>query len=683
MAKKKQYSNPFINIKKNSDPVSLYNKAVVLKKNGQLKAALESYELAISLKPDFVEAYYNMGNILRELGEFENAIICFDICIKLKPDFSFAYFNRGNIYKSLQRLYLALKDYENAIEINPLYSEAFSNKGLVLKDLKKYDQALSCLNSAIDSNPNLAEAYSNKGNLLQERDDYEGALDNYNKAISLNPNAVDYLVNKGILLMHHNRLELALETLEEALKIKPDAEGLLGLILRMKIFLCDWSNFDKNLVLCESEIKKNKFVIQPFITAMLYDNAELQGLSSLIYSKIKFPFKCELGAIPKRSEEQKLKIGYFSTDLYYHPVSIWLAEQLENHDKSKFELYAFCLKEIKDPMQERLKSAFDHWIVVDNMSDLEVTLLSRELKIDIALDLNGHTQNCRTNIFARRAAPIQVSHLGMPGTMGASYIDYIISDSFTLNQKNISNMTENVAFVPCGYTYDRQRLISDKPLSRNQFGLPEKGFVFTCQNGCHKFTPEVFGIWMDVLNALPESVLWLLKPGPTAEQNLMSKAAEYGVNPARLIFTARESLPIEMEAERIGRYLASYKLADLFLDTWPYNAGTTAIDALWAGLPVLTKSGESFVSRMATSALNAIEIQELITHSANDYRNLAIELATDSKKLDLIKAKLQKNKFTTALFDSVTNTRHIESAYLEMHRKYLNGQQPASFSIDK
>jgi predicted O-linked N-acetylglucosamine transferase (SPINDLY family) len=186
---------------------------------------------------------------------------------------------------------------------------------------------------------------------------------------------------------------------------------------------------------------------------------------------------------------------------------------------------------------------------------------------------------------------------------------------------------------------------------------------------------------MEVLNALPESVLWLLKPGQTAEQNLRRNAAEHGVNPERLIFTARESLPIEREAERIGRYLASYKLADLFLDTWPYNAGTTAIDALWAGLPVLTKSGQSVVSRMATSALSAIEMPELITHSANDYRQLAIELATDANKLDLIKAKLRANRLTTGLFDSEKNTRHIESAYLEMHRKYINGQEPSHFSI--
>jgi predicted O-linked N-acetylglucosamine transferase (SPINDLY family) len=371
--------------------------------------------------------------------------------------------------------------------------------------------------------------------------------------------------------------------------------------------------------------------------------------------------------------------------LYYHPVSIWLAEQLENHDKSKVELYAFCLKSVQDPMRDRLEAAFDHWIDVQSISDLEVAKLSRELEIDIAIDLNGHTADGRTGIFAARAAPIQLNHLGFPGSMGAEYIDYMIGHAPSPDedleevQRNRQFITEKIAYVPSSFTYDRQRQLSDEPLTRAQFGLPETGFVFTCQNGCQKLTPEVFDIWMEILKAVPGSVLWLLKSNETAVKNLIKEANARGVEAERLIFTAREVVSIDQERARIGRYLASYKLADLFLDTWPYNAGTTAIDALWAGLPVLTKQGKAPVARMAAGALRGIEVPELITRTPQAYQALAVELAQNSEKLKQIKEKVQRNRLTTALFDPVANTRHIENAYLEMYRRYQEGLEPEDF----
>jgi predicted O-linked N-acetylglucosamine transferase (SPINDLY family) len=307
---------------------------------------------------------------------------------------------------------------------------------------------------------------------------------------------------------------------------------------------------------------------------------------------------------------------------------------------------------------------------VDKMSDLEVAQLSRRLGIDIALDLGGYTMDSRTGIFAARAAPIQVNHLGYPGSMGAEYIDYLIGDEHWIAANARQYYTEKIVYVPCAYTYDRQRQLSQEPLSRAQFGLPPTGFVFTCQNGSQKFTPEVFDIWMELLRSVPGSVLWLLEPHPEAAENLRKEAKTRGVDSDRLVFTKRETVSPDQEKERVARYLASYRLADLFLDTWPYNAGTTAIDALWAGLPVLTKAGQSSVARMATSALHAIEMPELITNSAQEYRDLALELATNSMKLKALKEKLQRNRLTAALFDPVGNTRHLEAAYLQMYQSY-------------
>jgi predicted O-linked N-acetylglucosamine transferase (SPINDLY family) len=327
-------------------------------------------------------------------------------------------------------------------------------------------------------------------------------------------------------------------------------------------------------------------------------------------------------------------------------------------------------------MRDRLEAAFDHWIDVQSMSDLEITKLSRELGIDIAIDLNGHTADGRTGIFAARAAPIQLNYMGFPGSMGAEYIDYMIcvtpsqGEDLEALASTRQFITEKIAYVPSTFTYDRQRQLSDEPLTRAQFGLPETGFVFTCQNGCQKLMPEVFDVWMGILKAVPGSVLWLLKPNETAVKNLIKEANARGVDAERLIFTAREVVPIDQEKARIAKYLASYKLADLFLDTWPYNAGTTAVDALWAGLPVLTKTGKAMVARMATDALRAIEIPELITRTPLEYKELAIELAYNPEKLKLLKEKVQGNRLTTALFDPVGNTRHIENAYLEMYRRH-------------
>jgi predicted O-linked N-acetylglucosamine transferase (SPINDLY family) len=545
------------------------------------------------------------------------------------------------------------------------------------------DAAVASFDKAIALKPDYAEAYSNRGNALLALKQLDAAVVSFNKAIALKPGYAEAYYNRGVALKELQQLDAAVASFDHAFDLKPEVHYLLGERQHARTFLCDWSNFAKNLLVYESEIASNKPVTTPFIALTLVDKPDLHLQSSKIFTDAKHPKNQALGKIAKRNAGGKLRLGYFSADLYYHPVAILLAEQIENHDKSKFELFAFSFRsDIKDPMSARLEAAFDHFIAVDNMSDLEVAQLSRQLGVDIALDLTGHTQGSRTDIFALQAAPIQVSHLGFPGSMGADYIDYVIADEHLLPESSAKYYTEKIAYVPCGYTYDRQRQLSSEPLSRAQFGLPEKGFVFTCQNGCQKFLPEVFGIWMDILKAVPASVLWLMEPHPSAVANLRKEAQARGVDSDRLVFTKRETVAVDQERDRIGRYLASYKLADLFLDTWPYNAGTTAADSLWAGLPVLTKAGEAMVARLATSVLHAIEVPELITNTAQEYRNLAIELARDPQKLKLITDKLQANRLTSALFDPVGNTRHIEAAYTEMYRRYQADLPPDHLYIE-
>ena len=652
--KRKQYTNPFIKVKGNEDALSFYNQALSLKAAGQLEATVEKYDAAIRLKPDFFEAHYNKGNALLELDQYFKAIASYEVAISLKPEFVMAHFTKANAYKLLKSFNQAIESYDKALELNPDYSEAHCNKGVVLKELNLFEEAIFSFDKAISLKPDLTEAHYNRGSSLEKLKELESALESYEKAYELNPE-IDYL---------------------------------LGIMQQAKLSLCDWSNLDETLQIVSSGINLQKPIVHALTALLFFDSPELHLLSAKTYVQSKFPADPTLGAIPKRQPGGRVRIGYYSADLYYHPVSIWLAEQLENHDKSKVELYAFCLKSIQDPMRERLQAGFDHWVDVQGMSDLEIAKLSRELGIDIAIDLNGHTADGRSGIFAARAAPIQLNHLGYPGSMGSEYIDYIIGhaphegEDVQALARDRQFITEKIAYVPSSFTYDRQRQVSQEPLTRAQFGLPEKGFVFTCQNGCQKLTPEVFDVWMALLRGVPGSVLWLLKPNETAVKNLIKEAKARGVEQERLIFTAREVVPIDQEKARIAKYLASYKLADLFLDTWPYNAGTTAIDALWAGLPVLTKEGRAPVARMAAAALRGIEVPELITRTAQQYQELAIELAHSPEKLGQLKDKVQANRQSTALFDPVGNTRHIENAYLEMYRRYQEGLAPEDFYVN-
>ena len=610
------------------------------------------------------------------------------MAIELRPGYTAAYYNRGTALKDLNRFEEAISSYDMAIQLKPDYAEAFSNRGVAQEKLKQIDAAMASYNQAIILKPDYAEAYCNLGNAFKELDQFESAVACYDKAIGLKADYSLAYYNRGISLHILKQPDEASASFDKAFAINAHSEWLIGMKLQAKMFLCDWNELTSNISFCETEITAHHRAIPPFIALMLFDDPKLLLKTCKIYLQSTFILDSSLGAILKREPRERVRIGYFSADLYYHPVSIWLAEQLENHDKSKVELYAFCLKSVQDPMRDRLEAAFDHWIDVQSMSDLEVAKLSRELEIDIAIDLNGHTADGRTGIFAARAAPIQVSHLGFPGSMGAEYIDYMFwqdpgsDEDLEELERNRQFVTEKIAYVPSSFTYDRQRQLSNEPLSRAQFGLPETGFVFTCQNGLKKLVPEVFDIWMEILKAVPGSVLWLQQPSDTAVKNLIREANARGVEGERLIFTAREVVPIDQERARIQRYLASYKLADLFLDTWPYNAGTTAVDALWAGLPVLTKKGKAFVARMATDALRAIDVPELITRTQQDYKELAIELALNPDKLKQLKDKVLRKRLTTALFDPTANTRHIENAYLEMYRRYQESLEPEDFYIE-
>jgi len=388
----------------------------------------------------------------------------------------------------------------------------------------------------------------------------------------------------------------------------------------------------------------------------------LQKKSSVIYAQDKYPFNPILGTILKRSKNEKIRIGYFSADFKNHPVAFLIAELFEIHDRRQFEIYAFSLINAADEMKGRLQLAFDHSIEIQVMTDIEIAQLSRSLNIDIAVDLTGYTKDSRTGIFSYRAAPIQVNYLGYPGTMGADYIDYIIADKTLIPLDAQSSYTEKVVYLPNSYQVnDRKRLISDRQFTRQELRLPENRFVFCCFNNNFKILPATFEGWMRILKAVEGSVLWLLQDNSWAVENLKKEAEKQGISADRLVFAERLPLP---------EHLARHRQADLFLDTFPYNAHTTASDALWSGLPVLTLMGRSFASRVAASLLNAIDLPELITTGQEGYEALAIELALNPQKLAEIKLKLANNRLTTPLFDTPLFAKNLETAYIKMYERY-------------
>ncbi len=384
--------------------------------------------------------------------------------------------------------------------------------------------------------------------------------------------------------------------------------------------------------------------------------------SASLFSAAKYPAPQHALWNGKHYSHQRLRIGYFSADFHNHATAYLIAELFESHDRNQFEIFAFSFgPTTQDKMQTRLEKSFDHFFDLSKQGDHEIAAKARELEIDIAIDLKGYTQDSRPEIFALRPAPLQVNYLGFPGTMAAPYIDYIIGDRVVTPTAHFNMYSEKVAQLAHSYQVnDSQRQIAEQIPSRHQLGLPETGFVFCCFNNNFKITPDVFSLWMRLLSKVDSSVLWLFEGSHSVCHNLRLQAQKHAIDPERLIFAPRMELP---------EHLARHKQTDLFLDTFYYNAHTTASDALWAGLPVLTCLGNTFASRVAASLLKAIGLPELITHNHDEYEALALDLANHPEKISAIKHKLADNRLTQPLFNTALFRQQIESAYRQMWQR--------------
>ena len=546
--------------------------------------------------------------------------------------------------------------YESILISHPKNFDALHLLGVIAYQKKNFSTSKELISKAISIHDSHAASHLHLGNSFQELGHLEEAKESFYKAIKLNPNYTVAHFNLGNVNTLLSLFQEANVNYSFAFKINPSYEYLFGVLIQTRMKICDWRDYEENVHELFNQIMNGQKATSCFPVLGLTDSLQLQHQAALTYTANMFPPDDSLGALPKRNRSGKIRLGYYSADLHNHATAYLMAELFERHDKSKFELFAFSFgPDTQDEMRARLLLAFDHFIDVRQQSDKSVAQLSRELGIDIAIDLKGYTTGARPRIFSYRVAPIQVSYLGYPGTLGANYIDYLIADSTLIPPESQAYYSEKIAYLPNSYQVnDRKRVISTRSFSKQELGLPEKGFVFCCFNNNFKITPSMLDTWVRILNAVEGSVLWLFEDNATAGRNLREQAAIRGLDPSRLVFAPRMNLP---------DHLARHAAADLFLDTLPCNAHTTASDALWAGLPVLTCTGEAFASRVAASLLNAIDLPELVTINIKDYEDLAIELAQRTGMLKQIREKLARNRLTTPLFNTDLFASNIEALF--------------------
>ena len=659
------------------NPLTLSNLGNVYSSLKDFENAIDFYKKSIKLNPNFVEAWLNAGNALQELKRFEEAIIHYDKALTLKPDYAEAWSNKGNALQELKRFEEAITLFDNALNLKPDYAKGYASKGNALHELKRFEEAIAHHHKALFLNPNFAESYSCLGVTFTDLGRFEEAITHHDKALTINPDYAVGWFNKGITLTRLNRHNEAIICYNNALCINPDIYWGLGELVHSKMKVCSWAGLSDSLAHIFKNVMAKLKVTDPFTLLSISDDPLLHYQAARIFSEDKFPENHTLELISRHSKKEKIRIAYFSPDFRNHPVSYLTAELFENHDRSQFEVFAFSLQKASpgDPMRARLEKVFDKFIEIDNLSDLEAARLTRSLGIDIAIDLAGLTQHSRTGIFSYRAAPIQVNWLGYPGTIGANFIDYIVGDKIIIPNSHQHFYSEKVAYLPNSYMVDdSKRIPSERIFTREECGLPKNSFVYCCLNNDFKFNPEVLDRWSKILLAVENSVLWISENNKDFEKNIRTEFENRKIEPSRIIFAGR--------IDSMGDYLARYRLADLFLDTHPYGAHTTAVDSLKAGVPVLTLMGQSFASRVATSLLNAIGLPELITHSPEKYEALAIEMAKTPQKLETIKLKLASNLKSAPLFNTPLFTKDLESIYLKMYEQYELELQPDHISLD-
>ena len=686
----------------------LYNRAIALAALDRHDDALADYDKALDIQPNFAAAWDNRGNVLRNMGRPAAALESYEKALQLAPQDSRAWYNRANALADLQRFEEALAGYDRALSFQPVFFEALRSRAVALLALNRFDEALGGLDQAlavhpghvptllhraillqemgqaaraladydkaIAAEPGNARAWNGRGSALHALKRAPEALAHFDKALALDPKLADALANRANLRWAERGDHAgAVADLKAALAANPDQPFARGELLHLKMHGADWEDFDREVDAIDQAVRQGQRVVRPFVyQAISQSPADLQACSRTFAASLFSPAPQPLSFA---HHHQKIRIGYVSGEFREQATAYLMAGLYERHDRQKFEIIAIDNGGgDASPMRQRLEAGFDRFLYIAHMSDDEAATRIRREEIDILVNLNGYFGAPRMGVFARRAAPIQVNYLGFPATLGAACIDYIIADEIVIPPDDRRFYDEQVVYLPPSYqANDNKRAIAQDMPSRADLGLPAQGFVFCNFNQSYKVTPSIFASWMRILNAVEDSVLWLLSGRPPLEANLAEAAQRHGIAPHRLVFAP--SLPPD-------RHLARLKQADLFLDTLPYNAHTTASDALWAGVPLLTCRGTAFPGRVAASLLTAAGMPELVMESMADYEARAIALGCDPKVVARLKEKLARNRLNCPLFDTDRFRKDIEMAYTTMWQAWQRGETPKGFAVE-
>jgi predicted O-linked N-acetylglucosamine transferase (SPINDLY family) len=638
---------------------------IALQKNDPARAG-ELLARATAIDPHNASAHNDYGRALILLGKPDQALAAFERAISINPDHSAALNNRGDVLNDLERHEAAVASYDRALELKPNSAVMHNSRGNALFALQRFEAAAAAYERAIALRADYSDAHNNRANSLHMLGRHDAALESFNKAISLDPGFADWYASRGRMLGDLKQYRAALADFDAAIALKSELKTLSALRLFSKMHICDWSGRDADIALLTEGIDRNEPIVNPFILLALSDSAGLQQRAAEIWARQVCREDHALPATLARGGAEKIRIGYFSADYHDHATMHLMAGMFEEHDRSKFETIALSFgPDSQDQVRSRLVAACDQFIDVRGKSDSNVALLARDLDVDIAVDLKGYTKDGRPGIFACRAAPVQVSYLGYPGTLGAPYMDYLIADRTLIPEGSRRFYSEKIIELPFSYQInDSRRAIAEREFTREELELPRSGFVFCCLNNTYKITPSVFDCWMRILKRVEGSVLWLFEDNPSAAGYLRQEAVRRDVQPERLIFAKRMA-----KAEHVARHRA----ADLFIDTWPCNAHTTASDSLWAGLPVLTCTGEAFASRVAASLLRAVGLPDLIAATPAEYEEMAVALAADAERLADIKQRLIAGRDRAPLFNTQLTTRHLEAAFRRIFARHRDG----------
>ena len=634
--------------------------------------AERAFRAAIDADPDAFASYNNLAIALRRQGREDEAEATYRDVNTRAPMYADSRYNLANLLEQTGRDEEAAQFFAQALAIDPDYVDAYYNLGNLNAKLGRHDDAIACYEWAIHLRPDHGDAVNNMGGELLALDRIDAALNCFENALAICATDTRAMINRGKALILKGRLPDAAASFRAVLKQHP-ADGSARLqALFEEAHMCDWSHRAEYALTQGPEVA----AVQPFASLPFVDDPAHQYQRSLGCAARTFPQRPAVLPQPAPSPDGRIRLGYFSADFHNHATLYLMSGLFREHDRARFDVrvYSYGPRREDDYARAALKEQVDAFTEIGTLTDTEVAALARADNLDIAVDLKGYTRGTRSRMFGHCLAPVQVSFMGYPGTLGDACMDYFIADHIALPTGGEAFFSEKIVRLAGSYqANDNTRIITADTKGRSGWGLPEQGFVFASFNHTYKISPREWNIWMRLLNQVEGSVLWLLRSNQWAEANLAREAEARGIDPARLIFAP--SIPHD---EHLGRLA----LADLFLDTFAVNAHTTASDALWAGLPVLTLAGRQFAARVASSLVTAAGLPELAVTSESAYEALALELAHDPQRLATLRARLAANRLTCPLFDTTAYTRRVERAFEAMHQRHLSGDAPDHFAVD-